>query len=568
MFAAQLGEVHGIARYADRQLRIVLGMLHGVFEHRTVQHVDVQVVCALRKVTVEHRHQVLDPLLFGRAQRFGDDREGIRDAVLRVAVTEFGHRGERGDGTALVASVHRVGTRCEGHALGTSVGRRAGFLAVHHVRGDGQQRKRRAGVLVDGQFLELLAEEVHEVYAQVVYAVVVVAEAGEFALDVEAFAEPLGVAAGGHLGIFDGRERVEGDRKPRHAVGEVDARVGVYERHLCLLVVVLVVHVMDDVHRLVVDAGDFGQHHLVVAHHLLEAQRALRERRDALDHQRAGVLAAAAVDGQQQRLGQVAARAEELDLAADVLVRYAAGDAVVVRMAHFAHQLVVLVLDRAGVGRNLGAEILESLRQVGAPQDREVGLGRRAEVVERLQETERGLGHLRAAVVEASADGFGHPRRVAGEDVVVGLHPQVAYHAQLDDELVDELLCEHLVDVAVRQVVFDEDVEERRHVAQRHRGAVLFLHGCEVSHVNPLHGLLCRMRRAAQVEPVVFAHRADLLQRLDLLGDLFAQADAGVGHRAGQVAQVLLLGFDQAVGAVERQAAVVADDAAAGVVVG
>ena len=144
----------------------------------------------------------------------------------------------------------------------------------------------------------------------------------------------------------------------------------------------------------------------------------------------------------------------------------------------------------------------------------------------------------------------------------------MAYHAQLDDELVDELLCEHLVDVAVRQVVFDEDVEERRHVAQRHRGAVLFLHGCEVSHVNPLHGLLCRMRRAAQVEPVVFAHRADLLQRLDLLGDLFAQADAGVGHRAGQVAQILLLGFDQAVGAVERQAAVVADDAAAGVVVG
>ena len=120
----------------------------------------------------------------------------------------------------------------------------------------------------------------------------------------------------------------------------------------------------------------------------------------------------------------------------------------------------------------------------------------------------------------------------------------------------------------MRQVVFDEDVEERRHVAQRHRGAVLFLHGCEVSHVNPLHGLLCRMRRAAQVEPVVFAHRADLLQRLDLLGDLFAQADAGVGHRAGEVAEVLLLGLDQAVGSVEGQTAVVADDAAAGVVVG
>ena len=58
VFAAQLGEVHGIARYADRQLRIVLGMLHGVFEHRAVQHVDVQVVCALRKA-VSYTHLTL-----------------------------------------------------------------------------------------------------------------------------------------------------------------------------------------------------------------------------------------------------------------------------------------------------------------------------------------------------------------------------------------------------------------------------------------------------------------------------------------------------------------------------
>ena len=76
------------------------------------------------------------------------------------------------------------------------------------------------------------------------------------------------------------------------------------------------------------------------------------------------------------------------------------------------------------------------------------------------------------------------------------------------------------------------------------------------------------MRRTAEVQSVVFAHRADVLQGLDLLGDLFAQADAGVGHRAGEVAEVLLLGLDQAVGSVEGQTAVVADDAAAGVVVG
>ena len=206
VLAAQLREVHGIARHADRQLRILLGVLHGVFQHLAVQHVDVQVVGTLREVAVEHRHEVVDALLGRRAQRFGDDREGVRNTVLRVAVAHLGHRGERCDGAALVAAVHRVGSRGEGHALEASVGRRAGLLAVHHVRGDREQRQRRAGILVDGQLFELLAEVVDEVHAQVIDTVVVVAVAGEFAFDVEAFGEPLGVAAGRHTGVFDGRE--------------------------------------------------------------------------------------------------------------------------------------------------------------------------------------------------------------------------------------------------------------------------------------------------------------------------------------------------------------------------
>ena len=119
----------------------------------------------------------------------------------------------------------------------------------------------------------------------------------------------------------------------------------------------------------------------------------------------------------------------------------------------------------------------------------------------------------------------------------------------------------------MREVVLDVDVEERRYVAQRHGGAVLLLDGGQIGHVDPLHRLAGRGGRTAQVQTVVFAHGADVLQRLDLLGDLLAQADARLGHRTGEVAQVLLLGLDEAVGAVEGQAAVVADDAAAGVVV-
>ena len=94
VLAAQLREVHGIARDADRKLRVFLGVLHGVFEHLAVQHVDVQVVCALGEIAVEHRHEVLDTLSGRRAERFGHDREGVRNTVLRVAVAHLGHRGD------------------------------------------------------------------------------------------------------------------------------------------------------------------------------------------------------------------------------------------------------------------------------------------------------------------------------------------------------------------------------------------------------------------------------------------------------------------------------------------
>ena len=325
---------------------------------------------------------------------------------------------------------------------------------------------------------------------------------------------------------------------------------------------------MDDVHRLVVYAGDLGQYFLVVGHHLLELQGVARQHGDTLHHDGTRVLATAAVDGQQQRLGQIGARAEELDLLADRLIRHAACDTVIVAVAHLAHEVVVLVLDRAGVDRDLGAELLEALGQLGTPQHGDVGLGRRTEVIEGLEEAERGLGNLNAAVVEASADCLGHPRGIAREDVVVRLHAQMANHAELDYELVDKLLRERLVDVVVSQIVLYIYIEERRYVTQRHGGSVLLLHGGQISHVYPLHGLLSRIGGTTEIEAVILAHNLHILQGLDLLGHLLAQTDAVLGHGPRQRAKILLLGLDQTIGAIEGQTTIVADDTAAGIVVG
>ena len=125
---------------------------------------------------------------------------------------------------------------------------------------------------------------------------------------------------------------------------------------------------MDDVHRFVVNTGDFCQYLLVVAHYFFEVENITCQYGDVFHHYRTGVLTTSAVDGKQQGFRQVAACTEELDLLSDFLVRHAAGDSVVVRLAHFTHQVVVLILDGRSVDRNFSTEFFERFRQFRAPQ--------------------------------------------------------------------------------------------------------------------------------------------------------------------------------------------------------
>src|SRR4029453_17861684 len=99
--------------------------------------------------------------------------------------------------------------------------------------------------------------------------------------------------------------------------------------------------------------------------------------------------------------------------------------------------------------------------------------------------------------------------------------------------------------------------------------AVLLLDSGEVAEVEPLDGLHRVARRARDVEAVALRHLAELSERPDLLGELLAIANDLVRrHRGIEGVLLLLLALDQPVHAVERDAAVVADDPAAAVGVG
>ena len=127
-------------------------------------------------------------------------------------------------------------------------------------------------------------------------------------------------------------------------------------------------HVVDDVHSFVVHACHFFQYFLIVGKHFFKVQYITAQCRNVFHHQCTGVFTASAVDSQQQCLSQVTACTEELDVTADILIRYTASDTVVVRVTYFTHQVVVLVLDRRCIDRNLCTEVLETFRQFRTPQ--------------------------------------------------------------------------------------------------------------------------------------------------------------------------------------------------------
>ena len=60
LLSCELNEVDGIAADADCELRVFLGMLHGIEQQIAAEHVDIDVLSARwREVAVEQVHEVV-----------------------------------------------------------------------------------------------------------------------------------------------------------------------------------------------------------------------------------------------------------------------------------------------------------------------------------------------------------------------------------------------------------------------------------------------------------------------------------------------------------------------------
>ena len=325
-----------------------------------------------------------------------------------------------------------------------------------------------------------------------------------------------------HLRILDRGEAVRGDRQAGDAEGHRAHDVAVVQRHHEPLVVVVVVRVVDAIHRVDVGLREPLHHVVELRHHVVVVEDVARHRAEGRRDLHAALFVAPAVDRVEQGLREIHARAEVLHLLADAHRRDAARDAVVVaELRH--HQVVVFILERRGLDARGDAVALECLRQILRPEDREVGLGRGAEILERVQDAEARARDERAPVERHAADDFGGPVGIAGKERVVGRRAQEADDAQLDHELVDEFLRFVFGQRFLREIALDVDVEEGRDAPDRHRGAVHFLDRAEVAEIGPLHGLARVRRGPADVEAIRRRHRLEVGERAHLVGHVHAQ---------------------------------------------
>ena len=239
----------------------------------------------------------------------------------------------------------------------------------------------------------------------------------------------------------------------------------IVERHLNLLVAVLIVHIVNNVESVYVHAGE-PTHHIVVSLHNLIIVKVLRGDRTVLRSDLlTGDLVHTAVDSVEKALGKVCSRAEELHLLTNSHRGNTASNSVIVTVGK-AHKIVVLVLNGRGLDRGLCAEFLEVVGESRGPKNCKVRLGSRAEVVESVEVTVGHLGYHVTSVDSYAADGLGNPLRIAREERIILRSTSKLDKAELHNEVVDEFLYLTLGKSTLSEITLGIYIEEGRGSAE------------------------------------------------------------------------------------------------------
>lgn len=112
--------------------------MHGVNQSLAVEHVDVEMMGMLGKITVQQSNQVFTLVHLALSKSPWNHAESVGDTVPTGVVIQFGNRVERGESPGEITAVHRVSPRRKRLALSPTAWRAASFFAVDDIGGDSQ----------------------------------------------------------------------------------------------------------------------------------------------------------------------------------------------------------------------------------------------------------------------------------------------------------------------------------------------------------------------------------------------------------------------------------------------
>ena len=167
-----------------------------------------------------------------------------------------------------------------------------------------------------------------------------------------------------NFGVFDRRQGIRSHGQTGNPARHGAQDIAVVQRHFDALIRVFVVHVVNAIQSFDIGCGEPIHHFFKLSDDFVVVQYVGLNRLEAFGHDHTGFFIHTTVDRVQQGFGQIRTRAKKLHLFTNAHGRYAARDAVVIAPLR-THQIIVFVLNRAGVDRHFGTEIFETAGQLG-----------------------------------------------------------------------------------------------------------------------------------------------------------------------------------------------------------
>ena len=272
-----------------------------------------------------------------------------------------------------ITAVQRVSTRSERLSLTTAIRCVTGCLTIGYVRSNGQYRHGRETVSVGVVTTDHHHELGNKVVSDLVYTVIIITVLRELAGGLEIYDDAILITDRLNGSVLDRGQGVCNYGQTSHTGCEVTANVSVVQSHLCTLVAVLVVHVVDYVQSIYIYICQplhhifEHRHELIILDHIAFVLTILRS------NLLLGYFIDTAVQSVQHTFSKVCTSAEELHFLTNSHGGYAASDRIVITVC-YTHQVVVLILDGRRLDGHLSAELFPCSRQSCGPQNGQVRL--------------------------------------------------------------------------------------------------------------------------------------------------------------------------------------------------